>query len=143
MFREREKSFDNSMDWRTQIVPLQQLSASGDARKGRFTPLLLSGLIQSDLLEHDPNLCVGSPLHATMASHTIHNDNEVLWMPMVVDTCKAAPVSETFLIVHSIFGALSLMITKAVFSTRLRKAIRFSFTAKFRRHRQRILISVA
>ena len=47
---------------------------------------------------------------------------------MVVDTCRAAPVSETFLTVHSIFGALSLMIMKAVFSTRLRDAFRFSFT---------------
>jgi len=47
---------------------------------------------------------------------------------MVVDTCKAAPVSETFLTVHSIFGALSLIMIKAVFNTRLREAIRFSFT---------------
>ena len=50
---------------------------------------------------------------------------------MVVDTCKAAPVSEIFLTVHSILGALSLMTMKAVFSTRLRVAIRLSFTKLF------------
>jgi hypothetical protein len=32
-----------------------------------------------------------------------------LGMPIVVETYKAGPVSETFRIVHSIFGALSLM----------------------------------
>jgi hypothetical protein len=49
-------------------------------------------------------------------------------IPMVVDTCKPAPVSEIFLIVHSSFGACSVIMMKALLSTRLRAATRFSFT---------------
>lgn len=35
--------------------------------------------MQSSLLEHDSNLCVGSPLRATMAARAVNNDYEVLW----------------------------------------------------------------
>jgi hypothetical protein len=46
-----------------------------------------------------------------------------------VDTCKVVPVSEIFLAVHSSLGAISLRMMKALFSTRLREATRFSLTA--------------
>jgi hypothetical protein len=35
--------------------------------------------------------------------------SKLLGMPIVVETCKDAPVSETFLTVHSSLGALSLI----------------------------------
>jgi len=41
---------------------------------------------------------------------------------MVVETCKATPVSERFLTAHGIFGAFSEMTIAAVLSARRRGA---------------------
>src|SRR5437016_4522188 len=46
--------------------------------------------------------------------------SKVVGIPTVVDTCSAAPMSDMFRTVHSIFGPLSLRIIRAVLSARLR-----------------------
>ena len=47
---------------------------------------------------------------------------------MVVDTCRLAPVLETFLTAHSTFGAFAPMTMKPLFSARRRDIARRSLT---------------
>src|SRR5690348_12660605 len=51
-------------------------------------------------------------------------------MPIVVETCKATPVSERLLTAHGIFGAFSEMTIAAVLSARRRGAVLLSITYK-------------